>query len=98
MSVGVTTGYGEHKQTDWFSVIIFGNQSKACSQYLSKGSLVCVTGTVHADAYEGKDGKPKATLSMIGDSITFLNQKGEHSNEQTAPISDPVTDSFDIPF
>lgn len=96
-SVAVTTGYGENKQTDWFNVTVFGNQAKSCAQCLSKGSLAAVDGVIHADAYEGKDGKPKASISLFANDVKFLSPKSEQSKQPQA-MDDDAFDPLNIPF
>ena len=73
-SVAVDSGYGDRKVTDWFSVSAFGKQAENCLQYLGKGSLVNVTGTVHLREYDGRDGKRHASLELSADSVVFLSR------------------------
>lgn len=51
------------KITTWFRVSVFGKQAEACNEYLSKGSMVLVEGTLTPD----KDtGRPKVWTSQTG--------------------------------
>ena len=94
-SVAVDTGYGDRKVTDWYNVSAYGKQAENCLQYLGKGSLVNVTGTVHLREYDGRDGKRHANLELTADSVTFLSR----ADAQQAPAeiqapAQPQPDAF----
>ena len=76
----IAVGRGKD-QTDFFRVTAWRQTADNCRQYLSKGKKVCVTGTVTASAYMGKDGQPKASMEVNADNVEFLSSKGEDSYE-----------------
>lgn len=100
-SVAVTTGWGDGKQTDWYNVTVFGKQAESCSK-LSKGSLVCVSGTLQLHEYDGKDGQKKARLDITSDSVTFMNHRsnnnGTYQNTQSVPQNNPQEEEPENPF
>jgi single-strand DNA-binding protein len=105
-NVAVNIGYGDNKNTNWYKVYVFGKQSEYCSKYLTKGSLVCVSGTLELKEYE-KDGTTKTSPEIVSDSVTCLTKNKQSSNQnydkpqektQTFDNFNP-DDSFDnIPF
>lgn len=96
-SVAVDTGYGDRKVTDWFSVLAFGKQAENCLQYLGKGSLVNVTGTVHLHEYDGRDGNRHASLELSADSVTFLSRGDAQSQTEMQASAQPQSDAFGGP-
>ena len=70
---------GEKKEeTSWHSVTVFGKQAENCSQYLRKGSLVCVEGRIQYQTSE-KDGVKKYFTKIIANpfgGVQFLDRKG----------------------
>lgn len=40
LSVAVDTGFGDNKETVWFSLVAFGKQAEVLNQYLSKGKRI----------------------------------------------------------
>lgn len=94
-SVAVDTGYGDRKVTDWFSVSAFGKQAENCLQYLGKGSLVNVTGTVHLREYDGRDGKRHASLELSADSVVFLSRAdAQQAQAETQAPEQSQADTF----
>lgn len=69
------------------------------AQYLTKGSLVELQGRIGVNAYTGKDGEAKATLTFHVNTIK-LHGSGNQKNETPATIpertKEPVAD--DLPF
>lgn len=65
------------EKTTWFRVAVWGKQAEAINQYLVKGRLVLVEGTVEARAYTAKDGTPRAALELRARDVRFLGGKGD---------------------
>lgn len=56
---------------NWVDVTFFGNRAESISQYLSKGSLVFVSGRLHQNTWTNKDGNKRSKLEVIGEDIQF---------------------------
>src|ERR1041384_4203131 len=70
-SVAVTKKKNNKEITNWFRVSVWGKQSQACMQYLSKGSAVFVEGDFQAREYE-KDGEKRYSLDVFAKTVQFL--------------------------
>ena len=92
---------GNRKEsTDWHRVTFFGKLAEIVSQYVTKGSQICVIGRIKYGSYD-KDGVKHYTTDIIGDEMQILGGKGQRSEQQkTEKEFDPRTDGFDenIPF
>lgn len=55
-SVAETIGFGDRKQTQWWSCALWGSRGEKLAQYLTKGTAVTVCGEVTTREYTGKDG------------------------------------------
>ena len=55
-SVPMESGFGERKQTTWVRCSLWGTRGDKLSQYLTKGSMVFVTGEPSVQTFEGKKG------------------------------------------
>lgn len=73
---------GERKsKTEWHNVVIF-NQGlgKVASQYLTKGSRVCVEGKIVTRKYQDRDGNDRYTTEIVLDRFGgFLELLGDKS-------------------
>lgn len=101
-AVAVNVGWGDNKATDWYNVTVFGKTADACAKSLSKGSLVCVAGSLHLHQYEGKDGSKKTSLELTADRVQFLSSTKEKNQPEPQPAPSQVTEdpfvSDDMPF
>lgn len=86
------------EETTWFRVSAWGRQAEICNQYLSKGRLVLVEGTVNASAWKGRDGEPRASLELHAARVVFLGGRGEAAEPGPAAPSDETTLEDEIPF
>lgn len=62
---------GEWKEeTEWHSITVWGSRAKPCSQYLTKGSSVCVLGRLRTSQYE-KEGQKHYSTEIVADVVEF---------------------------
>ena len=87
------------KITTWFRVSVFGKQAESCNQYLNKGSMVLVEGTLNPDKETGsprvwtsQSGTTGASYEVIAQTVRFLSTKQETER------SESVVEEDDIPF
>lgn len=69
---------GEKKQrTVWFKVSAWGKLAEVCNQYIQKGKMVMVVGTVEARAYLDKNNQPASSLDLRARDVRFLGGRGD---------------------
>ena len=69
------------------------------AQYLTKGSLVELQGRIGVNAYTGKDGEAKATLTFHVNTIKLHGNgsaKNDTPSQSMEPAKEPAAD--DLPF
>jgi len=92
--------------TTWFRVSVWGKQAESCNQYLNKGSMVLIEGTLNPDKESGRpriwttaDGRTGSSYEVNAQTVRFLStrgggQEGDSESEGGAP----EIDENDIPF
>lgn len=87
-------------ETTWFSVSAWNKQAEACAQYLTKGSMVLVTGTVKARGYTTRDGEIAANMEVKADTVRFLTTKESQQVQQAGngAGSNQTVNVDEIPF
>ena len=103
-----TDSSGEMRdETVWFRVSVWGKQAENCSQYLAKGKLVAVNGSIQTGSYQTQTGDTRYTTEVLANRVEFL-EWGEKT--QSKPKEDDfsfsggfedykaVEDDDDIPF
>lgn len=89
------------QETTWLRVSVWGAAGESVHQYLSKGSLVLVTGTLKPDPDTGgpriwqrQDGSSGATYEVNAQSVRFLNTGQNNAAEESDVGQDDDDDDF----
>ena len=94
---------------DFIPIVVFGKQAEATANYMSKGKLLSVSGTIQTRNYEAKDGNRRYVTEVIADEVDFLEwggnkssdtntTQGGNSSESSAKSNDFGTDSDITPI
>jgi len=99
LNLAVTTGYKDNKQTHWVPVVVFEHTAKFAKQYLKKGDMIFVSGTINQSKRKTKSGEEFNSLSIIGREVTKLkSSSGEGVGHQGNEVKIIEDDYNDIPF
>ena len=117
LSLAVGTGRKDkngNEITDFIPVRAYGKTAENCSNYLSKGSLIAVQGSMKVDKYVKEDGEKRTFAYVNANRIQFLSTKKNENNpsidttQDESPMFNPgfgldpegftAIDDGDIPF
>lgn len=74
------------EETEWHRVSCFDKLAEICGQYLTKGSLVYVSGKLKTRKYTDKDGAEKSTTEIACNEMKMLSGRdGQQQPRQAAP-------------
>ena len=82
----------KQEKTEWHTVVFFNRQAELCAQFLSKGSLVYVEGSLQTRSWEDTQGQKRYTTEIKGNRVQFLDRKGSVAPDM--PVASPV-DNFE---
>ena len=91
----------QQHNADFIPVVIWGKQAENAAQYLSKGSMIAVTGRISVRNYDGNDGKKHYVTEIIAapvNGIKYLsksNSANNYAGQQAANGDIFSPDSFD---
>lgn len=85
---------GEDK-TEWHNIVAFSKTAEIAQQYLTKGSLVGIEGSIQTTSYE-KDGITKYSTQIICDRLEMLGGKTEQKEDSVKVDMNNIDD--DLPF
>jgi len=74
--------------TEWHSISFFNKLAEIASQYLRKGSLVYVEGSLRTRKYTDKNGVEKLAVTIMADQLRMLG--GRESNAPGKPANTPA--------
>ena len=88
---------------DFIPVVQFGKAAEATANYMTKGKLVSLVGSISTRNYEAKDGTRKYVTEVIANEVNFLEKAGATDSapkEDNRFGSNDITpiDDGDIPF
>lgn len=93
---------------DFIRVIVWGKQAENLSQYVSKGKLFAVQGSIQTGTYKDTKGETKYTTEVLANRVEFLEwgEKTGHDKDDYSFGSSPASfedfqaleDDDDVPF
>ena len=66
----------QQEKTEWHRVVAWARLAEICQEYLKKGSLVYIEGTIQTREWEDKDGVKRYTTEIKALSMQMLDSKG----------------------
>ena len=63
------------EKTEWHRVVAFGKQAEFCSNYLTKGRLVLVEGSLQTRKWQDQEGSDRYTTEVKARSVQALDPK-----------------------
>lgn len=83
------------ENTEWHRVVAWARLAEICQEYLKKGSLVYIEGTIQTREWEDKEGHKRYTTEIKALSMQMLDSKGGESRKPEAKEAPKSDDSFD---
>lgn len=89
------------RETDFFNIVAWQRLGEFCGEYLQKGRLICVTGSIHTRTYETKEGQKRKDFEIRADEVELLTPR--QSPETNGPSDsqhgpEPDFDMDEVPF
>ncbi len=94
MSVATDESYNDREgnkveRTEWHRVSVFQRQAENCANYLSKGSLVFVEGSLQTRKWQDQNGQDRYTTEIKAQRVQFLDRRGEGDDSQSQQAQQP---------
>lgn len=95
------------RETDFIDIVVWRAQAENCANYLSKGKLAAVDGSLRIRSYEAQDGQKRRVAEVVADNVRFLSPKGDGGTFSSAPMEesspfgggmDEMVGDDDLPF
>ncbi len=90
---------------DFPRIVVWGKQAENCSQYLAKGILVAIQGSIQTSSYKSNSGETHYTTEVLASRVEFLerNDKSGNSENDDFSFGNPedyqnIEDDDDVPF
>ena len=73
------------RQTDFIDIQVWNKQAESCGQYLSKGKMVSVQGSIRTESYTDRNGVQRKSWRINANRVQFLTPIGNNNNNGTQP-------------
>ena len=73
------TNQNGEREADFINITAFGNRAETMKKYLTKGSLIAVSGRIQTGSYDGQDGRRVYTTDVIIDEFQFLDSRSSRT-------------------
>lgn len=77
------TDQNGQRNADFINCVVFRKQAENMARFLSKGSLIGITGRIQTRNYQGKDGNTVYVTEVVADNIQYLESKSSSNRGQS---------------
>lgn len=70
------------ERTEWHRVTVFGKMAESCGNYLGKGSLVHVEGSLATRKWQDQNGQDRYTTEIKAQRVQFLDRRDQDGGQQ----------------
>ena len=101
----------KQERTEWHNIVAWARLAEICGQYLRKGSLVYIEGSIRTDSWEDKEsGQKRYRTEIIAREMKMLDRKRDSEEggggggyarrpaTATAGAGGPSDDEDEVPF
>lgn len=81
-------------KTEWHRIVVFQRQAENCANFLSKGSLVYIEGSLQTRKWQDQDGQDRFTTEIKAQRVQFLDRKGDRRSEDGADYGMPQEQGY----
>lgn len=92
---------------DFIRIVVWGKQAENCANFLVKGRMVAIAGSIQTSSYKTKEGDTRYMTDVLANNVEFLEWGDKKKGESAGPdfsygseLGDfqSVEDDDDIPF
>ena len=68
----------KQERTEWHNIVAWGKLGEICGQFLRKGKLVYIEGSIRTDSWDDKEsGQKKYRTEIVANTMKMLDRKGD---------------------
>jgi single-strand DNA-binding protein len=78
------------KETEWFRVVVWGQQAERAAENLRKGNKVYVEGRIQTRQWEDQTGQKRYTTELVANQVSSLERRDRGDEEAPFPDDAPA--------
>ncbi len=87
---------GGEESTEWVNIVAWEKLAEICGQYLTKGSLVFISGRMQTRKWQDKEGNDRYTTEIVAREMKMLDKRSD-GGQQERGAAPPMGDDS-VPF
>ncbi|HUJ13699.1 MAG TPA: single-stranded DNA-binding protein [Thermoanaerobaculia bacterium] len=96
----------KQERTEWHNITAWGKLAEICGQYLRKGKLVYIEGSIRTDSWDDKEsGQKRYRTEIVANTMKMLDRKGDDNSggsyagaRKSSGTATQVEEEDDVPF
>ncbi|MGE0492018.1 MAG: single-stranded DNA-binding protein [Vulcanimicrobiota bacterium] len=72
--LAVDRKFSKNNETDFIPIVAWRRLAEICNEYLTKGKLVAIEGSLQVRTYEDKDGQKRTAFDVVADEMQMLDR------------------------
>lgn len=99
-SIACSEKRGGEESTEWVNIVAWEKLAEICGQYLTKGSLVFISGRMQTRKWQDQEGGTRYTTEIVAREMKMLDSRGggDRSGSAGADGSTPPMGDDSVPF
>ena len=91
---------GGEESTEWVNIVAWEKLAEICGQYLTKGSLVFISGRMQTRKWQDQNGNDRYTTEIVAREMKMLDSRGggDRSASAGADGAAPPMGDDSVPF
>ena len=73
-------GKSENKETDFIPIVVWERLAEICNEYLNKGKLISIQGSLRTRTYETQEGQKRKAFEVVASEMQMLSTAGDRGN------------------
>jgi single-strand DNA-binding protein len=79
----------QQKRTEWHNIVAWNKLAEICGEYLTKGKLVYIEGSIRSRQWEDQAGNKRTAYDIVARDMKMLGSKAESDRAAAAAVAPP---------
>lgn len=81
------------ERTEWHTVVVWGRRGEGLARILTKGSKICIVGSLRTNSWEANDGTKRYRTEIVARNVVLCG--GGQNAPRSAPQADDTPAGYD---
>jgi single-strand DNA-binding protein len=88
----------QHSETEWFSIVAWGNLAEICKQYLLKGQQIYIEGRLQTRRWDDNEGIKHVNVEIVANEMMMLGDRKDGNLAHSSDVSNSEETGEEFPF